>query len=50
MNIHTATEEAYKNGYEDAVKDFAEWLVKRSNNRIYTVLAEQFLGQNLNKR
>lgn len=28
MDIHTATEQAYKNGYEDGVKDFAERLRK----------------------
>ena len=35
MNIHDATEYAYKNGYEAGVKEFAERLKEKLKNVCY---------------
>lgn len=34
MNEHDATEQAYKNGYQQGVKDFAERLKNKSKKRV----------------
>ena len=37
MNIHDATEVAYKNGYEAGVKEFGKMLIDKSVNGIINI-------------
>lgn len=44
MNIHDMTEEAYKNGYEKGIKDFAEKLRREchpDSQGFYIILIDQ---------
>ena len=46
MDIHAATEEAYKNGYKQAILDFYEQLTE-TDKSIDTIMSELFKKHNI---